>query len=268
MKNVLPLIAFLMFLTFGMAQNIDRVEISGKVIVDANDVEGLTVTNTTSKRIAVTDMNGEFLLLVALNDKLEISALQFETVYLVVTKEIIASKQLTVFLNERLTALDEVVILPFSLTGDLAFDLNKIKIHNPKFENFYFREIDIENNPEAEIYYQKVENTILNKGTFYNGVDFVKITNWLIKPLFGTNNTSDENIDIVDSNYDVLRDTYTKDFISSSFNIPEDDVEAFIAFAEANNTDTTLYENGKDIELIEYLVNQSKLFLDTETKKN
>lgn len=268
MKNVLPLIVFFMFLSFSMAQNEERIEISGKVIVDTNDVEGLTVSNKTSNRIAVTDMNGEFLLLVALNDKLEISALQFETVYLVVTKEIMASKQLTVFLNERLTTLDEVVILPFSLTGDLALDLNKIKIHNPRFENFYFREIDIEDNPEAEIYYQKVENTILNQGKFYNGVDFVKITNWLIKPLFASNKTTIVNTGFDNSNYDALRDTYTKDFISSSFNIPEEEVEAFIAFAEANNKDTSLYENGKDIELIEYLVNQSKLFLETETKKN
>lgn len=268
MKNVLPLITFFMFLSFGMAQNADRIQISGKVIVDTNDVEGLTISNVTSKRIAVTDMKGEFNILVALNDKIEISALQFETVYIIITKEIIDSKQLTVFLNERLNTLDEVVILPFSLTGNLDTDLSKVRVFNPKLESIYFGEIDLEDDPNEEIYYQKVENTILNQGTFYNGVDFVKITNWLIKPLFKSNKNTYLTQDNVNSNYLVLRDTYTKDFISSSFNIPDDQVEEFIAYAEANNTDTSLYENGKDIELIEYLVNQSKLFLQTEDVKN
>jgi len=274
MKKILSLFVFYMFITFSVAQNDNGVEISGKVIVDANDIEGLTVTDKTSKRIVVTNMNGEFKIFVALNDKIEISALQFETVYLVITEEVIASRQLTVFLYERLNRLDEVVILPFNLTGDLASDLNKVRTFNPKLESVYFGEInlednsDIDGNPNEEIYYEKVENTILNQDKFYNGVDFVKITNWLIKPLFKSNEKTYLAKDDLNSNYIVLRETYTKDFISSSFNIPKDEVEDFIVFAEANNTDLALYENGKDIELIEYLVNQSKLYLDSKTEKN
>lgn len=274
MKKILSLFVFYMFITFSVAQNDNGVEISGKVIVDANDIEGLTVTDKTSKRIVVTNMNGEFKIFVALNDKIEISALQFETVYLVITEEVIASRQLTVFLYERLNRLDEVVILPFNLTGDLASDLNKVRTFNPKLESVYFGEInlednsDIDGNPNEEIYYKKVENTILNQDKFYNGVDFVKITNWLIKPLFKSNEKTYLAKDDLNSNYIVLRETYTKDFISSSFNIPKDEVEDFIVFAEANNTDLALYENGKDIELIEYLVNQSKLYLDSKTEKN
>lgn len=274
MKNLLSLIIFSIFITFSVAQNDNRVEISGKVIVDTNDVEGLTISNTTSKRIAVTDMNGEFDINVALNDKIEITALQFETIYVLINKDIMDSKQLTVFLYERLNRLDEVVILPFNLTGDLASDLNKVRIFNPKLESVYFGEInlednsDIDGNPNEDIYYEKVENTILNQDRFYNGVDFVKITNWLIKPLFKSNKNTYLTKDNENSNYLVLRETYTKDFISSSFNIPKDEVEDFIVFAEANNTDLALYENGKDIELIEYLVNQSKLYLESKTSKN
>jgi len=274
MKKILSLFVFYMFITFSVAQNDNGVEISGKVIVDANDIEGLTVTDKTSKRIVVTNMNGEFKIFVALNDKIEISALQFETVYLVITEEVIASRQLTVFLYERLNRLDEVVILPFNLTGDLASDLNKVRTFNPKLESVYFGEInlednsDIDGNPNEDIYYEKVENTILNQDRFYNGVDFVKITNWLIKPLFKSNKNTYLTKDNENSNYLVLRDTYTKDFISSSFNIPKDEVEDFIVFAEANNTDLALYENGKDIELIEYLVDQSKLYLESKTSKN
>ncbi|HLV38148.1 hypothetical protein [Xanthomarina sp.] len=268
MKNFLPLITFFMFLSYSMAQNTTRIEISGKVIVDANDVEGLTVNNLTSNRVAVTDMEGKFKIHVKLNDKVRISALQLNSVLVIVTQQILDSKELTVFLEEHLTPLDEVVILPFSLTGDLEMDLANVRTYNPKFESIYFGDIDFEHNPLADIYYQKVENTILNQDKFYNGVDFVKLTNWLIKPLFASNKASGKNANLEFSSYDVLRNTYTKDFISSSFNIPEDQVTEFIAFAVRNNTDPSLFEKGKDIELIEYLVNQSKLFLQTEAVKN
>ncbi|HLV15242.1 MAG TPA: hypothetical protein VKY41_08680 [Xanthomarina sp.] len=263
MKNVFSIIAFFAFISFGMAQNDNRIEVSGKVIVVANDVEGLTVSNLTSNRIAVTDIDGKFNIRVKLNDKIRISALQLNSVLVIITQQILDSKEMTVFLDEHLTPLDEVVILPFSLTGDLVIDLSKVRSYNPKFESIYFGEIDFEHNPNADIYYQKVENTILNQGKFYNGVDFVKITNWLIKPLFAT----EKVVDIEASSYEALRDTYTKDFISSSFNIPEDKVTEFIGFATINNTDPTLYNKGKDLELIEYLVNQSKLFLEVDPGK-
>ncbi|HAI18938.1 MAG TPA: hypothetical protein DCM10_13430, partial [Xanthomarina gelatinilytica] len=163
MKLFLPLIAFFMFLSFGMAQNDSRIEISGKVIVDSNDVEGLTVTNITSNRIAVTDFNGEFRIDVALNDKIKISALQYNTILVIVTDEILKSKQLTVFLDEHVTALDEVVILPFNLTGDLETDLTKVRTFNPKFETIYFGNVLSNENQYTDIQYQEVENTILRQ---------------------------------------------------------------------------------------------------------
>jgi len=267
MKLFLSLTAFFVFLSYGMAQNESRIEISGKVIVDSNDVEGLTVTNITSNRIAVTDFEGEFSINVTLNDKIKISALQYNSILIIVTKEILKSKQLTVFLDEHVTALDEVVILPFTLTGDLETDLTKVRTFNPKFETIYFGDALSDENQYTDIQYQEVENTILRQGRFYNGVDLVKITNWLVKPLFGLGNVS-KNTNNKNSNYAVLRDAYTKDFISTNFNIPEDQVSDFIAFAEANNTDMSLYEKGKDIELIQYLVEQSKLYLKTQIDKN
>lgn len=265
MKNVILLLSFFLSINFNWAQNNNRVEVSGKVIVDTNDVEGLTISNKTSNRIAVTDMDGTFTIRVALNDKIEISALQFETTYVVVTKEIVASKQLTVFLYERLNTLDEVVVLPFSLTGSLETDLSKVRTYNPEFESIYFGDLASKEHHYTDVQYKKVENTILRQGRFYNGVDLVKINNWLIKPMFNSNKKvrKQENI-----HYAQLKDAYTKDFISTHFNIPENKVSDFVAFAERNNTDDSLFKDGKDIELIEYLVNQSKLYLESETEKN
>ena len=68
------------------AQDIQRVEISGKIIVDSPDVEGVTVFNATSNKGTITDAEGKFSILVALNDRLQISALQFEILKLLSPK--------------------------------------------------------------------------------------------------------------------------------------------------------------------------------------
>jgi len=268
MKHILLIFTFLFsisFTTFGQTQ--DRVEINGKVIVEINEVEGLVVYNKTSNKRTLTDSSGAFTIEVAVNDAIEISALQFKTFMVTITPDIISSKQLTAFLVERINNLDEVVILPFGLSGNLATDLNKLKTFNLDIDAIYSDVENIEAFQYTEPQYAAVENMILKKDRFYNGVDFVKITNWLIKPRLKSKNKDEENEQKF-SNFNDLITGYTQDFISANFEIPKEKVEAFIVFAENNNTDASLLDTGKDIELIEYLVNQSELFLNEEKNKN
>ena len=78
MKNLL---FFIFFFTFSFqlgAQITQRIEINGRIIVTSNDVEGVTVYNTSSNKGTVTNDKGEFAIEVRLNDVLEFSALQFE----------------------------------------------------------------------------------------------------------------------------------------------------------------------------------------------
>ena len=114
------------------AQDVERIEISGKIVVDSNDLEGITVYNSSSNKGTVTDENGKFLLNVALNDIVEFRALQFQDFTVTIDENIIKSKKMTVFLVEKVNKLDEVVILPYDLTGNLAVDIESVRTFNPK----------------------------------------------------------------------------------------------------------------------------------------
>ena len=73
------LICFLvLFNTISFAQEIERVEVNGRIIVDRNDVEGVTVYNHSSQTGTVTDKEGNFVINVAINDRVEFGALQFQ----------------------------------------------------------------------------------------------------------------------------------------------------------------------------------------------
>ena len=127
MRKSILFIILLFTITSAMSQNFDRVEVKGRILVDANDVEGVTVYNTSSNKGTITDENGEFKITVAINDFIEFSALQFEDFSLTIDDDILKSKTLTVFLIERINKLNEVVILPFGLSGNYLKTWNVLK---------------------------------------------------------------------------------------------------------------------------------------------
>lgn len=96
MKKLL-LICFIFSVGLISAQTFQRVEVDGKIIVEGNDVEGITVYNTSSNKGVVTNENGEFKIEVALNDFIEFRALQYQNFDLQVTQAIIDSKECAYF---------------------------------------------------------------------------------------------------------------------------------------------------------------------------
>src|SRR5690606_22967802 len=82
----------------------------------------------------ITNEKGGFLLEVAENDVIEISALQFETQTVTVSKEVVESKSLKIYLQEHVNKLAEVTV-GNKLTGDLLKDINNIEGKPPI--NFY-----------------------------------------------------------------------------------------------------------------------------------
>lgn len=124
-KRVPPIIIF--FLSgIIYSQSISK-RIEGKVIAAADNLEGIHVINMTSKLATTTDKHGSFNILTTLNDTLVLSAIQLERTELVITLEILEREVLSVFMNELVNRLDEVVVRPYGFSGNLFFDVSKIK---------------------------------------------------------------------------------------------------------------------------------------------
>ncbi|MGS0526721.1 hypothetical protein ACU8V7_17710 [Zobellia nedashkovskayae] len=104
------------------------VSLEGRVYSKNGDVSATHVLNTTSNRATITTTDGFFDIEVQLNDTLVFSAVQFKKKEIVVTTAILGSKLLVVPLEEVLTQLEEVVVTPYSLTGDMSRDLNRVPV--------------------------------------------------------------------------------------------------------------------------------------------
>ncbi|MBU3821912.1 carboxypeptidase-like regulatory domain-containing protein [Flavobacteriaceae bacterium XHP0103] len=109
------------------------IEISGWVKSSA-DVENVNVVNVTSHMYAITDVNGKFYIEVKLNDSLRFSSLLHKTKTVVIDQNAIATKNLTIYLEEQINELEEVVV-GGTLTGDLLYDVKNIDAKPPI--NFY-----------------------------------------------------------------------------------------------------------------------------------
>lgn len=91
------------------------------------DVAATHVLNTTTKKATITDIDGFFTIQASLNDTLVFSAIQYKKKELIVTAAILAQKMLNISLEESLTVLDEVIVTPYNLSGDITKDLQIIK---------------------------------------------------------------------------------------------------------------------------------------------
>ena len=110
------------------AQTLFSKKIEGKVYSKEGDVAATHVLNTTSKKATITDSNGFFSIMAKLNDTLVFSAVQFKKKMVVVTVNVLESKLLYVPLEEALTQLDEVIVMPYNLSGDMTKDLARMQI--------------------------------------------------------------------------------------------------------------------------------------------
>ena len=122
--------AFLIvFLTFGIFYGQESVtELEGRVFSVANDVSAVHVSNISENKGTITDENGFFEISVIIGDTLVFSAVQFKKKELVVTQEVLDYPLFLVALEETLNELNEVVVMPYNLSGDLQKDMGKIVI--------------------------------------------------------------------------------------------------------------------------------------------
>lgn len=268
MKKITLLISVLFLSLHINAQILNRIEVKGRIIVDSNDIEGVTVYNTSSNKGTITNTKGEFAIKVRLNDVVEISALQFEKITVKIDEKILNNKYFTVYLVERVNKLDEVIITPYDmLTGNMVADVKSVETFNPDMDAIYFGVNDIYAYEFTDDYKSEVFNTAMTPEHFRFGTDVAKILGGILKPVFKSKKNKDTK-QIKGLPDKDLTDIYGREFISNTFKIPEDKIEAFVAYVETNNFDYELLKDDNEVKLIEHLYAQSQKFLKSENDKD
>lgn len=119
-----PLFILLILCTTSLcSQDFFSGPIDGKVLLGNRSIPDVHVMNVSAKRATITNALGNFSINASIGDSLVFSAVQLQRKTLVVTAEIMESKSLVVYMEERVNLLDEVVLRPYNLSGDLARDM-------------------------------------------------------------------------------------------------------------------------------------------------
>ncbi len=107
----------------------------GKIVVQGVDVTGVTVQNISSQRATITDFEGNFSIQVRLNDTLVFSAVQLQRKVLPIHAEVYRSGYVNVTMRPFVNELREVVVQPYSLSGNLSTDASTLKAAPVTAEN-------------------------------------------------------------------------------------------------------------------------------------
>jgi len=260
----ITLLTFILLLPVSIiAQNQKLVVIDGKIVSKTNDVEGITIYNKTSQKGVTTKMDGAFKIEVAVGDSLDISALQFNSITVVIDEEIFKTKTLTVLVTESVNELDEVVVLSHNLTGDISADVGNVKkfLKMDPMAGLSMEEIKKLN--FAEDHLTKPDNLIMKKGQFYNGADLGEILK-LFGVKFKKKKKKLSYLEMKEQEANTfldLADKYSHLFIQENFKIPTDSIEAFYAFCYKEGLSNDFLKPENEVLLIEFLVVKSKQFL-------
>ncbi len=122
------ILLFCILLSGFSAWSQEPVLLSGHIDASNSDVEKIHVINLNLEKGAVTNRNGDFVIMARENDSLYISSVQFQNTGILVTEKMIEEGNLVIKLQNKMNELAEVVIDDIKLSGYLANDLKKISI--------------------------------------------------------------------------------------------------------------------------------------------
>lgn len=243
MKKLLPLLIVLFSVSVSMAQDDTRRLLRGTVLYRGSNVTNENVINTTSSFATITDANGDFVIPVKLNDEIVFTALNYQLKVVVITQVILDNNRLVVEVTEKVTELDEVVLSP---ENQERF----IQMKNEEFKGY-----DYEVDRSTQVI--NIAQTQTERG-MENGVNFVN----LFKLLFQGNKNNEANAapkKLLLS--DIMRQVYDDAFFVVDLNVPQDKIDAFLQYCDAQVPPQELLKKSNEFQLIDFFVTQSKVFL-------
>ena len=153
----------------------------------------------------------------------------------------IGENRIVVDVNEKVTALDEVVVTPE----------NREKFLDLKEEEF--KRFDYSSDKST-----RVVNVINEQGKLRNGLNFVNLYKLIANTI---NNKSNEESSTFNYNpSDLIREVYDDIFFTKSLGIQKDKINEFLIYCDENFPSKILLKKDKEFELIDFLVKQSKKF--------
>lgn len=236
-----------------LAQINSTKDLEGKVYSKDGDVAATHVLNMTTKRATITDINGFFSIPVRLNDTLVFSAVQFKKKQIVVTLSIYESKMLNVPLEDALTELDEVVVTPYNLSGDITKDLLTLDIEpvvtasTLDLPNAYVR---VPTKAERELFEATTGGGILPINPILNAISG---RTKMLKKRIARNNLYDRT--------QRVKEFYADSLYRTELHIPENKIDDFFYYCEIDPSFQSIVDTHDLFKIWEFLEKKSLEYL-------
>lgn len=265
MKQFLVLVVMILSSSLVFSQD-DRIEINGRVYVKSNELEGIAVYNSSSNDGTTTDKEGKFTIEVKVNDIITFSALQFKDFSIIINQRIMDSKQLTAMLVEDVNKLDEVILLPYDLSGSLNADLNAVRTYNVDMDSLYSGVADQDKYRFSADDVSRVDNPAVQDQlpTLENGLNLINLVGLMIKPF--KKKKLDEDLVYIPNG--TLETRYDAEFLETYFKIPRERSGEFLVFVEEKGVKASLWKEERELELLEVLYQESLVFLNPSLEED
>lgn len=253
---LLPIVSF--------AQVKTRQLLNGRVIADSLKVDNLSVNNLTSHIGALTDSEGRFTIYARESDTLYFSSITFHAVKMVLKETDLKQMPLVIKLDVNVTLLDEVVITPNVLLGDLATDSKNKKTLTVTsgMDNAYE---SIKYNIDYRKYDGKVNGALPQTESQLTGVNFTRIYETFFKKKRKRKDAGQiYSAERLKTFPEEVSERFTHYFFTKTLKIPHQEIGLFLTYCDGGNKTAALLDPQKEFELTDYLVQKSAEYLQTK----
>ena len=263
---------FLFFLTSQLlfSQSIERKVLRGRIVVDSLDVENISVINSSSNMVAITNLDGKFSIKAKPTDTLYFKGPSFVTKKYVLTQKDFWLEELEIKLYVKVTELNEILITPYTLSGNLEEDTKRIQVYGDAFSGIDAKAIK---HFEDDVRTGTPINSAIPNQFAPNGANFDLIAIGKgIANLLGIKGNPKSNSERVfeerrirdlqsKSFSEHILERFSHNFFIETLKIKNEDIPMFMSFSELNVYELSpLLKPENELKLIEYLINKSAEF--------
>ena len=217
----------------------DRIPIKGKLIYRNVNVVAANVVNVNAQINTITDGEGEFEIPVKVGDEIIFSSVQYMIRTVKINLDIIQKNRLIITVNEKINALEEVIITPDDTEKFLDLKEEEFKGYD------YLRDKST-----------RLENTIVRQGQLNNGINVINILKLITKVI--NSKTEEEKRNLKPS--EVLKYVFEIDFFKRDLELTDDQIIGFLEYIDDNLPSQKLLSQSKQFQLIDYLILESKKY--------
>ncbi|MEM9363811.1 MAG: hypothetical protein AAGA43_14320 [Bacteroidota bacterium] len=232
--------------------------LNGRVEAPGKDVVGVVIQNITSQNAVITSLDGRFGIQVQVGDTLVFSAVQFKRKTLPINQVLFNTSFVTVRLEEFVNELEEVVVRPYNLSGNLGEDLGSLQLEKDvSAEALGLPNAGVRIKTQSERKLQEAAGPKFNVGMILSPP-----LNPIINAITGRTKMLKNRVKL-DNTYartQRVQDFYVDSLFVATFKIPKEKIEDFMYYCEVDQEFQDVVDSRDKLRILDYMIVKSRAY--------